>query len=346
VCSTELVGTAIVPTLDTPLAKSGNAVWCATFQVAWNHARDDVVGGPLRIANAQNVADRLNGSSVSEAVLPSDTYYAAAGRLEDGIIQTIHDQMARRFPGVHPPTFEDAVGFVAYSYLDTKATFTTPFADLKRPIQFSDAAGVARPVSGFGLYEGTDFGLRTRQAAQVQVLFSETDDGTHWDKPTAFALDLTAGQADQVIIAVMPRSEFLRDAVDELARQIVKHAPDEGSAELEAIDIIAVPNVAFNVDHEFAELQGLDKIIENPGKFHGLYILKAWQSICFRLDKSGVAVASESGISLAPIPRQFIVDQPFLIVMKRRSAEQPYFVAWIENTELLQRSPGGTSGGT
>ena len=217
---------------------------------------------------------------------------------------------------------------------------------MKRPIQFSDAAGAVRPVSGFGLHEGTDWGLRTRQAVQVQVLFSETDDESQWDKPTAFALDLTAGQADQVIVAVVPRSECLRDALDDLARRIEKYAPDQRSATLEAIDILAVPNVAFNVDHEFAELQGLDKIIENPGEFQGLYIRKAWQSICFRLDKSGVAVVSESGLYPRPIPRQFIVDEPFLIVIKRRSADQPYFVAWIKNAELLQGSPGATSGGT
>lgn len=94
VLSTQRTRTTIVPTLDTPLAKSGNAVWCAAFQVAWNQARDDMVGAPLRIANAQSVADRLNGSLVTKAALPPGSYYAAAGRLEDGIIETIHSQMS------------------------------------------------------------------------------------------------------------------------------------------------------------------------------------------------------------------------------------------------------------
>jgi hypothetical protein len=64
-------------------------------------------------------------------------------------------------------------------------------------------------------------------------------------------------------------------------------------------------------------------------------MLKAWQSIKFRLDKSGASVVSESGVHPSAIPRQFIVDRPFLIVMKRRSAAQPYFVAWIDDAELL-----------
>ena len=112
--STQLTGTAIVPTLDTPLATSGNAVWCATFQAAWNHARDDVIRDRLRIANAQPVADRRNDSPITEAALPPGSYYAVTGRLEDGIVETIHQDMRRQFPGVLLPTFDGVAGFVAY----------------------------------------------------------------------------------------------------------------------------------------------------------------------------------------------------------------------------------------
>jgi serine protease inhibitor len=34
--------------------------------------------------------------------------------------------------------------------------------------------------------------------------------------------------------------------------------------------------------------------------------------------------------------REFIVDQPFLIVLKQRAATHPYFVAWVENIDLLE----------
>lgn len=350
VSSTQLPGTAIVPTLDTPLAESGNAVWCATFQVAWNRARSDVVGGPLRISNAQVVATRLNNSPVTETALPSGSYFAAAGRVEDGIVETIHRKMAQRFPSVEVSDFDDAVGFVTYAYLDTQATFTTPFADTEQPIQFSDAAGVAHSVSGFGLREGSDWNLRAEQAVQVKVLFSQdedpTDDESGESHLAAFALDLTADQAEQqVIVAVLPRAEHLRAALDDLARRIEEFTPDEYSERLQDFDTLAIPNVAFHVNHEFAELQGVDKIIENPGEFQGLYVSKAWQSIRFRLDKSGATVVSESQTGLSAIPREFVVDRPFLIVMKRRSADEPYFVAWIDNAELLEVSRADAGSG-
>ncbi|MCA9235358.1 MAG: hypothetical protein KDA44_07790 [Planctomycetales bacterium] len=338
ISSTQLADTEIVPTLDTPLAASGNAVWCATFQIAWNRARDDVIGGPLQIANAQLTADRLNGSPVTDAALPADSYYAAAGRLKDGIVETITREMARKFPNAEPPVFSPMAGFVAYGYLNTKATFTTPFDDTKRPVQFRDAAGGSHAVRGFGLHEGSDYELLVEQAAQVSVLFSQADDESDEFSPRLFALDLTARHADQqVIVAVLPRASDLRDAWTDLADRIETSAPDEQMANLHASDSIAIPNVAFYVQHEFVELQGEDKTIKNPGESRGAPMMTAAQSIEFRLDKSGATVFSEAEIlDAAAMGRRFVVDQPFLVVMKRRSSDQPYFVAWIDNAEFLE----------
>ena len=36
------------------------------------------------------------------------------------------------------------------------------------------------------------------------------------------------------------------------------------------------------------------------------------------------------------MPRNFTIDRPFLIVMKDCTAEQHYFMAWVENPELLE----------
>jgi len=33
--------------------------------------------------------------------------------------------------------------------------------------------------------------------------------------------------------------------------------------------------------------------------------------------------------------RRFVFDKPFLIVMKKRGAERPFFVMWVANAELL-----------
>jgi hypothetical protein len=52
--------TVIVPTLDTPIPEGKSAVWCASFQLAWNRLKADVAKGPVGVANAEEVARRLN----------------------------------------------------------------------------------------------------------------------------------------------------------------------------------------------------------------------------------------------------------------------------------------------
>ncbi len=57
--STGLKQTVVVSTLDEPIPEGKNAVWCATFQMAWNRLAADVVREPIRIAGAEEVVKRL-----------------------------------------------------------------------------------------------------------------------------------------------------------------------------------------------------------------------------------------------------------------------------------------------
>ena len=84
--SNGLERTVIVPTLDTPVPASKNVIWCSSFQLAWNHLKDDVVKAPVQVANAQVIAERLNRAPQSEADLPEGSYYATAGSVDDGIV--------------------------------------------------------------------------------------------------------------------------------------------------------------------------------------------------------------------------------------------------------------------
>lgn len=59
------------------------------------------------------------------------------------------------------------------------------------------------------------------------------------------------------------------------------------------------------------------------------------------MDEKGVRLRSEASLSIgcsahARIkPRVLLLDPPFAVVMKRKNAPEPYFVAWIGNADLL-----------
>jgi len=140
--SDSLSQTIIVPTLDSPLTGGRNIIWCSSFQLAWNKVKDDVLGEPLQVVEAEEIAARLNSAKQSTADLEPESFYAAAGRTKDGIIEKIHKEMAAKFPSHSVPDFDDIAGFpdaiLAYSYLIASVPFKYPFLEYEDEFFFTD----------------------------------------------------------------------------------------------------------------------------------------------------------------------------------------------------------------
>jgi hypothetical protein len=102
-----------------------------------------------------------------------------------------------------------------------------------------------------------------------------------------------------------------------------------------------VPQVALFVERDYDELKGVP--VDNVAGGLPLHVAK--QYIRFQLDESGAVLESEAramhvGIDDDPDrppdrPRQFVFDRPFLLALRQPKSEEPYFVMWIGNVELL-----------
>jgi hypothetical protein len=73
-----LARTAVLPTLDTPIPAGKSALWCSSFQLAWDELKK-LAGGPILVENAEEPAARLNDSRWPEDDLPPGAGYARAG---------------------------------------------------------------------------------------------------------------------------------------------------------------------------------------------------------------------------------------------------------------------------
>ena len=332
--SAQLGHTVIVPTLDTPAEEGKNVVWCASFQVAWNSMKDDVIKGPIGVKNAEVIADRLNQSEVSGGDLVADSYYAAAGRVGEGIIETISEDMATRFGGVTLPEFNAGPDWlVAYAYLKAEIAFQTPYFDQQGI--FTDGSSSETKVSGFGLFEGTNE-VNEKLAEQVEILYTSRKQADSEFAPREleyYALDLCRySKPCQVIVAHAPWADNLQEVVKDLIGKIEGWKGRE--REFGSIDELFVPNVNYDLTHSFRELIGPDKTIMNQG-FQDYWIAEAFQRIEFKLDKSGALLASDAKVEAAAEPRSFVFDRPFLVMLRKRGAENPFFVMWVDNAELL-----------
>jgi hypothetical protein len=101
---------------------------------------------------------------------------------------------------------------------------------------------------------------------------------------------------------------------------------------------LIVPVLTFNLEQSFEDLIGR-KFVNR--ELEGSSIVEARLVIRFRLDKTGTQLEIDPtriGVN-RPLeiarPRKMVFDKPFLIWLRETQATEPYFAAWIENTELM-----------
>lgn len=288
------------------------------------------MNGPVVLDQWQEVADRLNTAVQSEMDLPEDAYYAAAGWDSHGIQDEIRNEMAKRFPDVtvHLPTPSPDEGR-AYAYLQAQVKFTKAYHEYSKGIRFSTGS----VVKGFGLDQhGGSHEMRN----QVEVLYASVGHGRELQE---YAVDLCRDSSpNQIVAAVVQPGANLAECLARHHALIAGQPMDERGRRLLPDDELRVPNTNWRIEHHYGELEG--RRIQTREGF--LFLKTAIQSIDFRLDRTGAAVSSESRLDVAKKdegfrPRLFYFDRPFLLLMKKRNAEHPFFVVWIDNDELLQK---------
>ncbi|HEY8504660.1 MAG TPA: hypothetical protein VIL46_08760 [Gemmataceae bacterium] len=329
--STQLRETVVVPTLDTPLPEGKSAVWCASSQLGWNTLRRDVVGEPVRLSGAQEIADRLNRFEFPGDALSAEAYYAAAGLVRDGIAEKIRGDMAERFPDVPAPKFGEGNVAVAYAYLRASVRFRLPYYEDR--LVFTDPGGRQTGVWAFGIREEDAYAAE-RLREQVEVLFI-SEEFDHRDAPLECALDLCKDSSPyQVVVARVGKQETLAATVAAVQERARKRSDGEYLSRFRPADELLVPVMVWKIEHHFEELEG--KSFENES-LKGLPLDTVLQVISFRLDKSGGDLAAEWRSEVKAGPRRFHFDRPYLVYMKKRGAEQPFLAMWVENAELMTR---------
>jgi hypothetical protein len=355
--SKDLKRTVVVATLECPLPEHKNAIWCSTFQMAWDKLRQDIIGEPIQIPAAQELADRLNRSQFPAGSIEEKSYYAVAGFVKDGIIKQIQKEMKRRFPSEPVPAFDDAYStrpdsILAYAYLNVDVGFQSPYYTCPNAFEFQDSVGAHASVTAFSAASSPGTWGYEQMRSQVDILHYE--DGQSPDM-TQFAVDLSKQtQPYQVILARMPQHSTFDAAAKALRQKIAEFTNDpdyEVLRKLRSVDTLIVPDVACKLMHHFAEM--IDKDLGNPN-WPNYFISEAMQRIDFTLSRTGVVLKSEAlirpatrgGPAREQKPRHLHFDRPFLICVQKREANAtPFFLMWVDNAELMKPYESGDKKG-
>jgi len=351
--STDLKETSIAATLDCPMPEYKNVIWCSTFQIAWDRLKNDIIGEPVKVPEAEELAERLNNAEVSKTDLQEKSFYSAAGIVKDGIVKEIITEMEKRFPSEPKPDFsklkrltpyQQQETIITYSFLDVDAGFKKPFHNKETKFIFQDSNGKDTAVTSFFI-DKDDWDAEV--AEQVEILYYKEN-----EKPDEadFAVDLCKyTEPYQVVLALLPRQDTLRETVDAVEKKVSEFKKDPDYEQLRKFhlygfairepDSLIVPDILYKLTHQYEELIG--KKIKNQN-YMNYWFLIARQMINFSLSRTGVTLKSE-GIAAPPpparlqFPRRFHFNRPFLIyVKKRQGGTDPFFVMWVDNAELMQ----------
>ena len=348
--STELIQTSVVATLECPIPKHKNIIWCGTFQIAWDKFKNNIIGEPIQLIGVEDLDNRLNNNEFSTKNLEPDSFYATAGFVKDGTIEQIQEEMANRFHSEPAPEFDIRyrtlpLASVAYAFLSVNAGFQYPFYTNNRKFTFQDSNGIQTDVTSFRARTEVSNPNTKNVREQVEVLYYEYG---QQDSSDTFAVDLCKyTDPYQVILVRMAQQQTLGEKLSEVQKKISEFKRDldyDVLRKLRPIDSLIVPDVLYKLTHNFTELEC--KRFANPKwRALGYFIFEAMQMVDFSLSRTGVILKSEARMGAAggiPLrieePRHFYFDRPFLIYVKKRGPEySPFFVMWVDNAELLEK---------
>ncbi len=319
----------MTPHLEQPLTPRKNVLWCVTFQLAWNQARQ-LIGEDLHFVGEPPMVAALNRGHVSPGQIDDASCVTLAGWVRDDIIERIRREVAKRFgPTAAPRLIPDRrelrpQDIVAYAYLYKDLEFPTAFERLDEPLHFD---GTAVQSFGVGPYKSA----QQPMYEQVAILDYRSEED--------FAIELrTKTASDQVVLAKTAPRATLQETVDAVLARVKAATPSP----MLVGDRLQVPKLNFDVRWVFNELMYRKLLVRNPNVAPDLWVLAAEQDTRFQMNEAGVKLRSEAGFTLGcsatvePMPTHLLIfDQPFLLLMKRRDAEQPYFALWVDNAELL-----------
>jgi hypothetical protein len=330
----QLQTTVVTPHTQVPIPGAVNVLWCGTFQLAWNELAR-LAGGRVQFTDPVPAAEALGREPFGTADLDEGSYVAVAGFVRDGVFRHIDAELRRKFSGQAAPRLKPdptltprPQDIAVYAYLFKHLEFAAPYERGEAPVPFSETH-----VACFGMGTEPRSGREAMARQTLIVDYQSADD---------FVVELrTKVPEDQLILAKVRPGRTLADTIAAVQKRLAVATVQPAQLG----DVLVVPKINFDLTASFPELLGQRLLSTAPGMADDLQILAADQATRFQLDEKGVRLKSEARMSLGcsasahPRPAHVMVfDKPFLVLMKRRDAVNPYFALWVANAELLVKT--------
>lgn len=332
----QLTRTFVSPVDSAKIEAGQNALWCVSFQMSWNMLKERV-NGDVKSASPNKLFDQLNASSLGADLVAEDARFTAQTNGSPGEDRDLLRRLDQKFPQVDLDLepFSESAGWMLrlFSLVRKHLSFETVFDRFQRPLQFNETVS---GVNSFGCDPNSSSGDGNVFVEQLTILDDQGDDD--------FIVQLSSvgNEQDQIILAKISAESTLAETWGVVEERIANPNPAHHRQVLQQNETLQIPILDFSIRRHFQELEMPIHGFRDPAR-----IAFAVQEIRLRLDETGadfmsageVGVIGEfGGESFNPDRiRKLIFDKPFLIALKEPTADYPYFLGWIANTELMEK---------
>lgn len=308
-----------------------DTAWCGTFQLIWNDLKNDLAKQDIIFMQEPDlqVVKNLNKETFKTEDISENSYYKVYGNPTLELKEQIEKAIKEKFNEESEILDDFSWGsnnpkdYFLYCMLKKEFEFPVAFKELE---DGEFANGKYSKIKYFGLEKDAEEELRN----QVEVLY--------YNSPSQFAVKLKTKQNDEIILARGEEGNTFQEIYNNINTNSENY---EGIKEFTEKDELKIPNIDFKQKTEFTELEQKEFSFANGD----VYIIdKALQTIEFELDKEGGKIKSEAGIMTKEMAiatdeieeRKFNFDDEFVIFLKEKDKEKPYFAASISDITKFQ----------
>jgi hypothetical protein len=288
--------TNFVTTLESPINKNKNSIYTATLLFAWDEIRKEIKDSIINIENER--LDLMNNSKTYIGALNKNEYETSIEVKNYKIIAKAH--FVKMLP------------------------FYEPLIEYQEPFSFKNT-------------EVKSFGFRgEHKVGRIAYYINDNN----------FGIRLLPEDHEHEIILIKSNtqqstlSNYFTDYESELEN--FKNNSIRWKHNFTHEDVVQIPLINFSIDNHYHNMINTF-FSTNTGR--DFTVSEAYQKTAFTLNEKGAATESYGEIIATegvmaegaekPQPKHLIFNNDFVIFLKRKDADYPYFGLYITNTELM-----------
>lgn len=319
---TSFAAIEVLPTMQSR-SNAQDRVWVASFQLVWNDFINKIVFNPIRFRTGTPISVyELNKQAFDEDDLSENSYYKTCGKVTKNTKKQIAKAIKKKFKETSDLldkldlTPRNDMLFV-YAMLKKDFEFINEFDKLEKSFFGEDQVAE---------YFGIDGTSRKALDNGVKVLFYNTSED--------FAVLLATNGNDEVYLYRNSANKPFNVLYEDMLKKEFLY---KGDRKFNNVDELKVPNIKFFEEKSFEELTNKRIMGTN------FVINQAMETIKFNMNNKGVKLKSEAALTVMTMslqpevePRNFYFDDTFVIFLKEKKKNVPYFALRVNDISNYQ----------